>query len=254
MRLTVLGGSAAAPNPGEGCSGYLLETTNTRIVLDLGPGTFPELRRHTDYRTLTAVLISHMHLDHILDLLTLRNALAYNPIPPSARIPLWLPPGGAQLLAALARVFAEPDDVATFFASYFSIDEFEPSNTLAIGNLVVSFTPTVHYVPCWAIRVTQTATSKSLAYTADTGPAADLSRMIEGSQVLLAEATLSSQLRSHGLTKDISPPRMLACSHRVPRSTSWSLPIPLPNMAEIRCRGKRHPFLTNRLLLPRLGR
>jgi len=190
VRLATLGGSAAAPNPGEGCSGSLLETANARIVLDLGPGTFPELRRHADYRTLSAVVISHLHLDHILDLLTLRNALAYNPIPPPDRIPLWLPPGGAQFLDDLARVFAEPDDVAGYFASFFSIEEYEPSKTLPIQDLILDFAPTVHYVPCWAIRVTEPATAKTLAYTADTGPAADLDRLIEGAQVLLAEATL----------------------------------------------------------------
>jgi ribonuclease BN (tRNA processing enzyme) len=44
MELTILGGSAAGPNPGQGCSGYLVESGTTRVVVDLGPGTFPELR------------------------------------------------------------------------------------------------------------------------------------------------------------------------------------------------------------------
>ena len=69
MKLTVLGGSAASPNVGMGCAGVLLQTDRTRLVLDLGPGTLQELRRHTDFRTLDAVIVSHMHVDHVLDLL-----------------------------------------------------------------------------------------------------------------------------------------------------------------------------------------
>ncbi len=94
MRLTILGGSAASPNTGMGGSGLLVESGRTRLVLDLGPGTLQELRRHTDFRTLDAVVISHMHVDHVLDLLSLRHALAYNPIPAPVPVPVYLPPGG----------------------------------------------------------------------------------------------------------------------------------------------------------------
>src|SRR5215213_12027870 len=81
MELTVLGGSAAGPNPGQGCSGCLIESGATQVVVDLGPGTFTELRRHVDYRSIDGVVLSHGHLDHFLDVLTLRYALAYNPVP-----------------------------------------------------------------------------------------------------------------------------------------------------------------------------
>ena len=82
-----------------GCAGLLLQTDRTRQVLDLGPRALQELRRHTNFRTLDAVIVSHMHVDHVLDLLTLRHALAYNPLPASAPVPVWLPPDGAELLA-----------------------------------------------------------------------------------------------------------------------------------------------------------
>src|ERR687894_584661 len=99
MRLTIIWGGAASPNTGMGCAGVLVETPGARIVLDLGPGTLAELRRHADFRTLDGVVISHMHVDHVLDLLALRHALAYNPIAAPAPVPVWLPPRGADLLA-----------------------------------------------------------------------------------------------------------------------------------------------------------
>jgi len=190
MRLTVLGGSAAAPNAGDACSGYLLETGQARIVLDLGPGAFAQLRRHSNYRTLSAIVVSHLHADHILDLLTLRNAFAYNPVPADCRVPLWLPPNGSHMLDQIAGVFAGNDSEATYFSDYFAINVYDPAETLSIADAILHFAPTVHYVPCWAIRVTHEKSSRCLAYTADTGPSAKLDRLIEGAQLLIAEATL----------------------------------------------------------------
>ena len=188
MRLTVLGGSAASPNIGMGCAGFLVETDRTRLVLDLGPGTLQELRRHTDFRTLDAVIVSHMHLDHVLDLLALRHALAYNPIPAPAPIPVWLPPGGIDVLSRATAPFDACDEPERFSATV-TVNEYDPANPLAFGDAVVTFTPTVHYIPAWAIRV-QGHGAPDLGYTGDTGPSAPLTEFFSGVGVLVAEATL----------------------------------------------------------------
>lgn len=188
MRLTVLGGSAAGPNAGQGCSGYLVETGSSRIVLDLGPGTLTELRRHTDYRTLSGIVISHLHVDHVLDLLALRFALGYNPIPAPALVPLWMPPGGGSFLDGVGRAFMPDDDAGAFFDSVFAINEYDPQQPLEIGDATVTFAKTLHYIPCWAMNVRESSSGRSIAYTADSGPAADLSSVVEGASVLVADA------------------------------------------------------------------
>ena len=190
MNLTVLGGSAAGPNAGQGCSGYYVEAGGTRLVLDLGPGTLPELRRHADFRTLDAVVISHLHLDHTLDVGALRFALAYNPERPPAPVPLWLPPGGHAFLDRFAATFAEAGKAAAFFPSVFTVAEYDPAQPLIIGSARLTFAPTVHYVPCWAIRVSEDSGAGDLFYTADTGPTADLAGFASGARVVVAEATL----------------------------------------------------------------
>lgn len=189
MRVTVLGGSAAGPNTGQGCSGYLVEADATRLVLDLGPGTLPELRRHADFRTLDGIVVSHLHLDHVLDLFALRFALAYNPRPAPRPFPLWLPPGGAVVLAQAAAAFVAPGEAARFFEEHFALREYDPASSLAIGGMRLSFAPTAHFVPCWAIRVAAPGTVAPLVYTADTGPAADLASFARGAGLLIAEAT-----------------------------------------------------------------
>jgi ribonuclease BN (tRNA processing enzyme) len=134
MRLTTLGGSAAGPNPGQGCSGYLLESGSTRVVLDLGPGTLPELRRHVDFREIDGIILSHLHLDHWLDVLALRYALAYNPVAPRRPLSIWLPPGGLAFFDRLAVAFNSGYQANAFF-SVFSLQEYDPDADLPIGSL-----------------------------------------------------------------------------------------------------------------------
>lgn len=190
MRLTVLGGSSAAPNAGAGCSGYLVEAGGTRLVLDLGPGTLGELRRHAEMRTLDGIVVSHLHLDHVLDLLALRHALAYAPRlgPATAPVPVWLPPGGADLLARAAAPF-DACDAPGVFAGTLRVAEYDPTRPLAIGDAVATFAPTVHHLPAWAIRVTA-GSAADLAYTGDGGPSSDLAPFFAGAGVVVAEGTL----------------------------------------------------------------
>lgn len=187
MRLTVLGGSAASPNTGAGCAGFLAQRGGTSVVLDMGPGTLQELRRHTDFRTLSAVIISHMHVDHVLDLIALRHALAYNPVSPPGPVPLWLPPGGAEILAQVTAPFDRCDDPGTF-TNTVSVQEYDPARPLQIGELEVHFQRTVHIIPAWAMRIA--ASGGDLGYTADGGPTSDWDHLLRGVRLLIAEATL----------------------------------------------------------------
>lgn len=190
MKLTVLGGSAAGGNTGQGCAGFLVTTNGgANIVLDLGPGTLQELRKHTDFRSLDGVVISHLHVDHILDLAALRYALAYNPRQPTKRVPLWMPPGGMAMLRRLGTAFLDEDGDADFFGSVFDVQGYDPTASVTIADAGICFAPTVHYLPCWAMRV-HSEGSGDLFYSADTGPAADLGAIANGCEVALVEAAL----------------------------------------------------------------
>lgn len=188
MHLKVLGGSSASPNPGMGCSGYLVDAGSTRIVLDFGPGILPELRRHTDFRRLDGVVISHMHLDHMLDLLILRHALAYNPLSAPAPVPIWLPPGGHTLLDRATAPFDRCDEPGVF-DHMVVVRDYDPSAPLLIGELSITFAPTIHFVPGYAMRVTD-RDKRTIGYTGDTGPTAPLVEFFRGVDLLVAEATL----------------------------------------------------------------
>src|SRR5918999_3164117 len=79
MRLTVLGKSPSWQDAGGACSGYLLEEDGTAVVIDCGNGVFGKLRERVDYVEVDAVVISHLHADHFLDLVPFAYALTYAP-------------------------------------------------------------------------------------------------------------------------------------------------------------------------------
>ncbi len=79
MRLTVLGKSPSWQDADGACSGYLIEEDGTAILLDCGNGVFSKLRRYRDYTHIDAVVISHLHADHFLDLVPFSYALTYAP-------------------------------------------------------------------------------------------------------------------------------------------------------------------------------
>src|ERR671929_118668 len=79
MRITVLGKSPSWQDAGGACSGYLVEEGGTALLLDCGNGVFSKLRRYRDYVSIDAVVISHLHADHFLDLVPFSYALTYAP-------------------------------------------------------------------------------------------------------------------------------------------------------------------------------
>ena len=79
MRLTVLGKSPSWQDADGACSGYLLEEEGTTVLLDCGNGVLSKLRRFRDYTNVDAVVISHLHADHFLDLVPFSYALTYAP-------------------------------------------------------------------------------------------------------------------------------------------------------------------------------
>lgn len=189
MKLTVLGGAAACPNPGQGCSAYLVDSGTVRILLDCGPDTLSVLRQHVDYHRLDAVVISHLHADHTLDLVPFRYGLKYGPGRTGAPIPLWLPPDGRAFLERLAGALAAGGETAAgFFDDVFEVSEYDPSRSYEVGPVTIRFHATRHAIPCWAARLE--ADAQVLVYLADTAPSPDLARFARGADLLVCEGTM----------------------------------------------------------------
>lgn len=181
--LTVLGSSGGSPTRTNPASGYLLESGDTSIWIDAGTGTFMELARHTDPGALDAVVLSHIHVDHCSDIFGLYGYLAFGPsgIVP---VPVFLPPGAADHIAAFARAGDEH-----VFHTVLDLIEVEAGATVTTGDVCIRFGSAVHPVPAFVTRLDTPV--GSLAYSGDTGPGSDLADLASGADILLCEATIA---------------------------------------------------------------
>jgi ribonuclease BN (tRNA processing enzyme) len=180
MRLTVLGCAGTFPSKDSGCSAYLVEHDGFRLLLDAGNGAVGALQRHGGLFDVDAVLLSHLHADHCLDLVAYSYARRYHPDPPP-RLPVYGPYGTQD---RLCQVFdRRPDDGLTGIYDFATTG----AGSRDIGPFRVDLTPTAHPVECYAIRVT--AGGRSLTYSADTGPSNDVAKAAEGTDLFLCEST-----------------------------------------------------------------
>lgn len=184
MRLTIVGCSGSYPGPDSAASCYLVEAERDgrtwRILLDLGNGALGALHRYVDPLSIDAVLFSHLHADHCLDLCGFYVMRKYHPTGAQPRIPVWGPSGTADRMARAYDLPVDPGMHAEFdFRSYAGCFEFGPFEIEPV--------PVTHPVAAFALRIR--ADGRQLTYSGDTGACAGLDRAAAGSSLLLAEAS-----------------------------------------------------------------
>ncbi len=194
----MLGTSPSWQDAGGACSGYLVEDGQTCVLVDCGSGVFAELRRIREYIGVDAIVVSHMHADHFLDLVPFACALSYAPrqLPfpvegwpgtdTPARPQLWLPPGASEVVRAVASAGSQPG----LFESAFDMHEYDIDQTLELGSLRARFQPVPHYVPCNAIELRSTTGGGRFVFGADHGPTDALREFAAEADLLMLEASL----------------------------------------------------------------
>lgn len=200
MQITVLGKSPSWPDAGGACSGYLVEDGQTCVLLDCGSGVLGQLRRVRDYVDVDAVVVSHMHADHFLDLIPYACALTYAPRQQPVAVARWpgtddparplllLPPGGRAILRTIAGAGGQPDVVERAFRAR----EYDVETPEQVGSLRARFRPVPHFVPTNAVELSSGEDGGGGRFTfgADHRPTDALRGFADGSDLLMLEATL----------------------------------------------------------------
>ena len=186
MRLTVVGCSGSYPGPDSPASCYLVEAPydggTHRLVLDLGNGAIGPLQRHTDLLDVDAVLLSHLHADHCLDLCPYYVVRKFHPDRPSQPLPVYGPAGTADRIAAACDLPGFSDR-----SQEFAFHRWQPGTSLTLGPFQVDVTPMEHPGEAYAMRVQHDG--RVLAYSGDTGPCDALVEVARDADLLLCEAS-----------------------------------------------------------------
>lgn len=184
MRLTVIGCAGSYPGPESPASCYLLESEHEgrtwRVLLDLGNGALGALQRYIDPVTVDAVLLSHLHADHCLDLCGFYVLRKYHPDGAQPRIPVWGPVGTAVRMAKAYDLDEDPGMNEEFdFRPYVGVIE--------IGPFTITARQVAHPVTAYGLRVE--ADGRTLAYSGDTGTCDALVETAREADLFLCEAS-----------------------------------------------------------------
>ena len=170
MRLTVLGANGPYPAPGGACSGYVLSSDDqkTHLLMDCGSGVLARIIEWPGLTNLTAIVLSHLHFDHMSDMLPMRYALEFAGVSLPVYTPKTPAPQAALLSGGRFDLFAMEDTT--------------------IGSFRVSFLPARHPVEAYCIAVF--GDGKKFVYTGDTNTNPALTLFADGADMLLADAGL----------------------------------------------------------------
>ena len=174
MKLTILGNNGPYPAPGGACSGYLLESDSgeTTVLIDCGTGVLANLMDAGALDRLDAVLLSHLHYDHMSDMLPMQYAIQFHP----RRHPL----------PVYAPMSPEPVRALLDCPCY----DLWPCDDVTIGEMCVSFSPARHPIETNAIAVA--CDGERFVFTGDSNQDPLVELFCEGASLLLADAGLSA--------------------------------------------------------------
>jgi len=190
IEITVLGSSGSYAGPANPCTGYLVRSAGASVLLDCGPGTLGPLQRAIDLAELSAVVLTHCHPDHWLELPVLRNVFRY-----------FCPRSGVALYGT-AETKAMDDALAAGHAADRAADPFswqviDEASQVHIGDQRWSFSRTDHPVETLAARVD--SAGRCAAYTSDTGPEWSVAELGHGIDLVLYDASHLKDLEGRGI-------------------------------------------------------
>lgn len=179
MKLTVLGKYGPYPAAGGACSGYLAEQGGTRVLVDCGSGVLSRLQQICNIQDLSGIVLSHLHSDHMADMLILRYALEIGKargIINIESIPVYLPNAPADIYGLVTS--------SPVFRPVIIQDGLQAD----IGEISFTFREMSHPVQSFAMAVEHSG--GKLVYTGDTNMNTRIGDFSKGADYLVADTGL----------------------------------------------------------------
>ncbi|NLY42590.1 MAG: MBL fold metallo-hydrolase [Clostridiaceae bacterium] len=178
MKLTILGNNGPYQAAGGACSGYLVETGNAKVLMDCGNGVLANLQKICTFEELDAILLSHLHSDHVSDMAVLKYALVIKNTRGLSNkiIPVYAP--------------RTPEDEYNRLnvENAFSLHPIGEDLKIEIKDLTFTFKPMKHPVESYAICIE--TEGKRFVYSGDTAWTENLIDFSKGADLLLVDAGL----------------------------------------------------------------
>lgn len=186
MKLIVIGAGTVLPAVSRSPSCHLLHVGSRAFVFDLGPGSLPRLAAvGMDYREIDTLFISHLHPDHVLDIVTLLQATNATPgWSRSSTLTIYGCRGLKEFISRLLNVFR--DAVPETYR--LDIVELEVGRHEIAGGLV-EVALTGHTSNSLAFRIE--AGDMSFVYSGDAADVQELASLARKADIFLCECSFA---------------------------------------------------------------
>jgi ribonuclease BN (tRNA processing enzyme) len=194
MELIILGSGTGVPSLKRGSPGFLIKAGERSILLDSGSGTLTKmLRAGVTYKEVDAVLYSHIHPDHVADLVPLIFACKYHEDPRTKDLLILGGRGIRDYVEGLRSVYGSWIEPETFHIHIREVvaDEAE------IGELRIITIPLEHTPESVGYRVTS-LTGRSVAYSGDTDYCPNIVELARGADLLILECSFPEGRKVRG--------------------------------------------------------
>ncbi len=196
MKLTVVGCTGSMSGPDSAASCYLVQARGVgtdgeprihSVLLDLGPGAFGAAMRHVDPRAVDLVVLSHLHADHMSDMISYHVFRRWFPSGALGPVDV-LAPGGA--VDRVRGVGGDP--LSEDFSQDFTFRELAPGQVTSVGPMRIEAYPALHPVEAYAVRITGPSSvgdgEVTFTYSGDTDACDGLVAAARDADIFLCEA------------------------------------------------------------------
>lgn len=198
MKVTILGSGTCVPSLSRSACAVLVETGQSKLLLDLGPGTMRRLLRcNTTIFDLTHIFLSHFHPDHTAELVPLLFATKY-PDSTSRQQPLRIL-GGQGLRSLYKNLRSAYGDWIVLPDDLLIIQELDilAGEKLTFDDFELIVRPVVHRPESLAVRI-NAADGSCLAYSGDTDMCNVLADVAHNVDLFICESSTPDELKLSG--------------------------------------------------------
>jgi len=190
MPFQLLGTSGALPSAARDNTALVFYTADEAVLVDCPGSPYQKiLKAGLSPATVSAVIVTHRHVDHLYGIPSLAHTLALA----GRRVPLHLyaPAEALRLLRGLMDVFALEAKLPYPIAPH-EIPLRDGHLLLEARGFAIRTAPVRHGAPCIALRVEfdDPPERGAVAYSSDTSPCPSLETLARGAEVLIHEATV----------------------------------------------------------------
>ncbi len=171
MKLTVLGKYGPFASGNKATSGYLLESDNAKVLLDIGSGVLARYRERASVLDLSFLVLSHLHFDHVSDIGVLSYALAFSKR--KEKLNVYLPNFDCPVLETIKSI------------KEFNLIFIEEGKTYYDFGLEFSFYKMTHPVLSYGVKIK--SNKAVFAYSGDTTLNDNVSKLVEDTNLALLD-------------------------------------------------------------------